>query len=244
MKEIKYCPYCGAQLIEEQNQCGQCGREKPQHPDVAPIPLSQDRSKQIWLGVCIAMVLFVVIVFVRISMNTFSADVELDKLAATVNQTAQDRKLLDLKGNVKSFKVSGYFEGPTAFSNEAVFDEKGSFILDEEFGSYTRNEDGQIIELICNDFDDQGDESWRSEAYIYDENGLLQKVKHYTDEMCWESTFERNSNGDIVVCKDYVPESHEETVTHINYRTYDEEGNWTSLEYNGIEVTRKLTYWK
>lgn len=120
MKEIRYCPYCGAQISAEQKFCGNCGKQKPEVPTQtfeadgvtystipeselqAPIeegqqqqatvaieqqpieedlPLSQSRSKQIWLGICIAIILFVLGEAIYISVTEKETEVNLSALA-------------------------------------------------------------------------------------------------------------------------------------------------------------------
>lgn len=165
MKEIQYCPYCGAQLSAEQKFCGNCSKQKPEVPTLtfeaggatystipeselqAPkeegqqlqatdvieqqpieedLPLSQSRSKQIWLGICIAIILFVLGEAIYISITEKETEVNLSAL------TNSEDDMLDV-------------------SQDDVFmpddSELNQIILEEKSGELSEEERDRLIQL-------------------------------------------------------------------------------------------------
>lgn len=136
MKEILYCPYCGAQLSAEQKFCGNCGKPKPEEPTLTfeidgvtystipeselqvakeeeqqpqttnvieqkpieeDLPLNQSRSKQIWLGICVAIILFIFGEIIYISSNEKETEVDLSSIVESrdeLSDNSQDNEFI------------------------------------------------------------------------------------------------------------------------------------------------------
>lgn len=153
-----------------------------------------------------------------------------------------DYVMLNLKGKVKSYEIKGFVR--TIIGNKVEFNEAGQIIkIDGKKPNLERNDKGQITKYS---FQEELEENYFEDAslsYFYDKDGQLIKIVNCNAYGSWDTTFKRDENGNIITWtnKDHV----EGTISFkLQYKNFDENGNWTKLTEDGEVSTRKLTYWE
>lgn len=145
---------------------------------------------------------------------------------------AEDWKIFDLKGKVKSVTYNDYtcpFLGVASFGNGEVvtFDDSGRVIVPED-GNIIRDKNGVAINIqfyICEgEIDD-----WMDQKLKYDTNGRLQKIDSGGYECQRYREFVYDPQG-YVAKRMNIEEAEGEVhleITTYEYISFDEEGNWT-----------------
>lgn len=150
--------------------------------------------------------------------------------------TSPDYVMLNLKGKVKSYEMSGFWWeiiGP-----KVEFDETGRIIkINGETPNLERNDKGQIIKYSYKEEYDSDCFDDGSQEYFYDENGVLVKMTTHSFWGDWDTVFKRDEGGNIVAWENLGPDGDKGTNKYIEF---DEQGNWTKQG----DATRKLTYWE
>ena len=156
--------------------------------------------------------------------------------------TSPDYVMLNLKGKVKSYEIKGFCW--RILGDKVEFDEAGQVVkIDGKTPKLERNDKGQIIKYSYKEEDDTGEMYDCSKEYQYDGNGQLIKMTTYNFYGNWDSTFDRDNDGNIVTWKniDLV----EGTIPFkYKYTSFDEQGNWMKLSEGSEVSTRTLTYWE
>ncbi|MBO4906969.1 MAG: hypothetical protein J5486_08065 [Bacteroidaceae bacterium] len=167
----------------------------------------------------------------------------LEEDTEVVEAVSPDYLMLDLKGKVKSFSISGEYWD--VIGNNVEFDEDGLICqINGETPNLERNDEGQITKYsweVVYDYPEYPETE--SYTYTYDEQGQVLKIE-YRGAFCdYDCTFERDDEGNITK-RINKSATQGNTSTRIEYSEFDEKGNWTKCKADGKTVIRQLTYWE
>ena len=151
-----------------------------------------------------------------------------------------DYVMLNLKGKVKSYELSGA-DYCDFVGGKVEFNEEGLIVkVNGEKADLERNDKGQITkytwEVHLEDLEDEFN------IYCYDENGQVKKIEYHGNFCDYDHTLERDENGNVVKRINKSPTEGNSTDKY-KYTEFDEQGNWTKCTSDG-KITRKITYWE
>jgi len=158
---------------------------------------------------------------------------------------SRDYVMLNLKGKVKSYELSSADNGNywDFVGGKVEFDENGLIIkVNDQKVKLERNDKGQITKFTWKE--QMEEDYWQDVNYMYsyDEKGQVTEIEYHGCYADYNSTFERNENGDVIKRINKSLTQGNETNKY-QYTEFDEHGNWTKCISNGT-IIRKITYWE
>lgn len=174
-----------------------------------------------------------------------AADTTVVEEAIIEETVSPDYVMLNLKGKVKSYELSSADDGNywDFVGGKVEFDENGLIIkVNDQKAKLERNDKGQITKYT---WKEQMEEDYWEDAnymYSYDEKGQVTEIEYHGCYADYNSTFERNENGDVIKRINKSLTQGNETNKY-QYTEFDEHGNWTKCISNGT-IIRKITYWE
>lgn len=152
---------------------------------------------------------------------------------SSVTAMAEDWKIFDLKGKVKSVTYNDYtcpFSGVASYGDNrevVTFDDSGRVIVPKN-GNIIRNKNGVAINIQFYK-NEGGIDIWTNQGLKYDTNGRLQKVDSEGSAGQHHIEFVYDPQG-YVAKKMHIEEVEGDVylvITTYEYISFDAEGNWT-----------------